>query len=84
MTLYARLHPDTGLLDVRDLEEPPKATKGWKPLSIAVKPEHSPTQEVREGEIAFMETEAIQLWVVVEKPPEDENTTMPLSLPKKA
>jgi hypothetical protein len=67
MTLYARINPDTQQPEVRDFTTEPSFAKGWRPLTVDVKPTPSATQYVVAAPIVFGPLTATQGWVLVEK-----------------
>lgn len=63
MTLYARLHPDTAQLDVRDFATPQPASKGWRLLALVLQPSITASQ-VAELSISLAADSATQVWTV--------------------
>lgn len=66
MTLYARINPDTSLIEVRDFTEAPSAAKGWLLLAIVASPTPSPTQ-VAVLSVQIANNAAVQVWTLRDK-----------------
>jgi hypothetical protein len=66
MTIYARINPDTGAIEEKDLAVPPPPNKGWLLLTIVAAPTISATQ-VAELSIQISGGIATQVWTVRDK-----------------
>jgi hypothetical protein len=66
MTLYARINPDTGLPEWRDLAAAPTG-KRWVPLIVDAQPAPSATQVVIDAGLVIGQTEAHQTYALRDK-----------------